>query len=616
MTPINNGNNNNGKSGGGAGGGGGSDKLPNIDIEGIREDKAVLSSSSKNTVRWKRAEILGQGAFGIVYLGLNTDTGGLMAVKQMAVEDVSRKELAMLQVSSVQCVSILHVLHDHLPKSSETYLAVAVSDRVSHSPTTHHPPHSPLVPHCYSLHPLFTFQNEINTLKSLLHPNIVRYIDTEVTPHHLSIFLEYISGGSLKTLIDKFGRLEESVAQSYTRQLLLGLEYLHRHGIAHRDMKGANCLVGNDGVIKLADFGASKQWRANTKSTGIQTGPGGGGGGSPPSQSGEIKGTPSWMAPEVIRDQGQDIGWKRADVWSLACTTLEMLTGKPPWHQYTNPVTVLYQIACTDALPDYPTDASVDVVAFLDVCLNREPSMRPDITSLLLHSFVANQTAIAGARLGLGGGDWESGQVQRPSTVSTTPWASHTGLDGGRDTSGGWSDAFADSRRRHRGESARPTRGSPESDKVYVKGQGPGSKAAPDHTGGDGSAGLVATTESALDSSNLSNRDSNDDGNRDDNEGGGGAPPPNHLPVPTELKLDESLDESMGGTSLTASLDTMGTQGVMHAATEGDSIKVPAPPFLALTLIAPHNTSRHISHTHTPTLTRPLIQCYACIFIH
>ena len=192
-------------------------------------------------------------------------------------------------------------------------------------------------------------QNEINTLRSLLHPNIVRYIGTEVTSTSLSIFLEYIPGGSLKALIDKFGALEESVAQSYTRQLLLGLEYLHRNGIAHRDMKGANCLVGNDGVIKLADFGASKQWRSSGKSTGLDLGgspsndnnPS-----SPPSQSGEIKGTPSWMAPEVIRDQGLNINWKKADVWSLGCTTLEMITGRPPWYKYTNPVTVLYQIAC------------------------------------------------------------------------------------------------------------------------------------------------------------------------------------------------------------------------------------------------------------------------------
>jgi serine/threonine protein kinase len=118
MTPINNGNNNNGKSSGGTGGGVGGGKLPNIDIEGIREDKAVLSSSSKNTVRWKKGEILGQGAFGVVYLGLNTDTGGLMAVKQIAVEDVSRRELAMLQVSSVLCASVLHILHHHLLPSS------------------------------------------------------------------------------------------------------------------------------------------------------------------------------------------------------------------------------------------------------------------------------------------------------------------------------------------------------------------------------------------------------------------------------------------------------------------------------------------------------------------
>jgi serine/threonine protein kinase len=76
-----------------------------------------------------------------------------------------------------------------------------------------------------------------------------------------------VPGGSLKALIEKFGALEESVAKSYTRQLLLGLEYLHRNGIAHRDVKGANCLVGNDGVIKLADFGNSKHWRPNGGNT-------------------------------------------------------------------------------------------------------------------------------------------------------------------------------------------------------------------------------------------------------------------------------------------------------------------------------------------------------------
>jgi mitogen-activated protein kinase kinase kinase ANP1 len=158
---------------------------------------------------------------------------------------------------------------------------------------------------------LKSLQNEINLLRNLQHPNIVRYIGTEVNPSSLSIFLEYIPGGSLKSLIEKFGCLEEAVVRTYSRQLLLGLEYLHRSGFAHRDIKGANCLVGNDGVIKLADFGASKHWRSTAAVSGANLS----------QKSGEgITGTPSWMAPEVIRDQDKQIPWKKADVWSLGCT--------------------------------------------------------------------------------------------------------------------------------------------------------------------------------------------------------------------------------------------------------------------------------------------------------
>jgi mitogen-activated protein kinase kinase kinase len=159
-----------------------------------------------------------------VYLGLNTESGELMAVKQMSLDEVSTKELSSLE-------------------------------------------------------------NEIQLLRNHRHQNIVRYIGTEVTPVSLSIFLEYVPGGSLKNLIEKFGSLEENVVRSYTRQLLLGLEYLHRNGIAHRDIKGANCLVGNDGVVKLADFGASKYWRpAATASGSVHQS----------NRSGDIKGTPSW----------------------------------------------------------------------------------------------------------------------------------------------------------------------------------------------------------------------------------------------------------------------------------------------------------------------------------
>lgn len=127
--------------------------------------------------RWRRGDqILGQGAFGTVYVGLNKDTGELLAVKQLDTCDVSVKELAALE-------------------------------------------------------------HEIAMLKVLHHTNIVRYYGTERSSDVLSILLEYVPGGSIRTMIDRFGPLGEPIVRAYTRQLLLGLEYLHRAGIAHRDIK-------------------------------------------------------------------------------------------------------------------------------------------------------------------------------------------------------------------------------------------------------------------------------------------------------------------------------------------------------------------------------------------
>jgi WD40 repeat protein len=130
------------------------------------------------------------------------------------------------------------------------------------------------------------------------------------------------------------------------------------------------------------------------------------------------------MAPELIKEQGGSISWRKADVWSLACTTLEMITGLPPWSQFNNHVTVLYHIACTEALPEYPPDSSMELITFLNMCLQRDAPRRPDITSLLMHPFVS-------------GAGWSSGQVARPTTVSTTPawaWENNTARETSRST--------------------------------------------------------------------------------------------------------------------------------------------------------------------------------------
>ena len=123
-------------------------------------------------------------------------------------------------------------------------------------------------------------QREIETMKNLNHPNILRYFGTQRSGNKIYIFLEYSSRGSLRQYYLKKGKFSEAQVAFCTRQVVQGLQYLHENGIAHRDIKCANCLLFRGNTIKLADFGASKQ----IDSASIVSG---------------LKGTPHWMAPEV-----------------------------------------------------------------------------------------------------------------------------------------------------------------------------------------------------------------------------------------------------------------------------------------------------------------------------
>ena len=121
----------------------------------------------------------------------------------------------------------------------------------------------------------------------------------------------------------------------------------------HRDIKGANILVDKAGTVKLADFGASKKIE-DLATVG--------------SGSKSIRGTPYWMAPEVIKQTGHG---RPADIWSLACTVIEMATGKPPWSTYTAPVAAMFQIASSKDPPPLPDHLSPEGKDFLLLCFNR-----------------------------------------------------------------------------------------------------------------------------------------------------------------------------------------------------------------------------------------------------
>ncbi|XP_064939594.1 mitogen-activated protein kinase kinase kinase NPK1-like [Musa acuminata AAA Group] len=268
-------------------------------------------------IRWRKGELIGCGAFGHVYMGMNIDSGELLAVKQVLMgTSGASKEKAQAHIKELE--------------------------------------------------------EEVNLLRNLSHPNIVRYLGTAREDETLNILLEFVPGGSISSLLGKFGSFPEAVIRMYTKQLLQGLEYLHQNGIIHRDIKGANILVDNKGCIKLADFGASKQVAKLATMNAAKS----------------MKGTPYWMAPEVILQTGHSFS---ADIWSVGCTVIEMATGKPPWSQQYQEVAALFHIGTTKSHPPIPEHLSLEAKDFLLKCLQKEPNLRPTSSDLLQHAFVTKE---------------------------------------------------------------------------------------------------------------------------------------------------------------------------------------------------------------------------------
>jgi len=207
---------------------------------------------------------------------------------------------------------------------------------------------------------------EIALLSNLRHKNIVRYYGSETVDDKLYIYLEYVSGGSIHKLLQEYGQFGEPIIRSYTRQILAGLAYLHSKSTVHRDIKGANMLVDPNGQVKLADFGMAKHITAQSCPL-------------------SFKGSPYWMAPEVIKNSN---GYNLAvDIWSLGCTVLEMATTKPPWSEYEG-IAAMFKIGNSKELPSIPDFLSVEGKEFVRLCLQRNPANRPAAAQLLEHPFV------------------------------------------------------------------------------------------------------------------------------------------------------------------------------------------------------------------------------------
>lgn len=207
---------------------------------------------------------------------------------------------------------------------------------------------------------------EIDLLKILKHPNIVKYHGFVKTAQLLNVFLEFCLGGSLRQLYKRVGHgLPEPQIIGYVKPILQGLQYLHEQGVVHRDVKAANVLVTNGGV-KLADFGVA------TKVT---------------SQYELVVGTPNWMAPETVLG-GEGI-CTASDIWSLGATIIELLTTHPPYHEL-NPMATLHAIG-TDDHPPLPKGISQLAQSFLLECFQKQPGLRKSAKLLLRHRWIGAQ---------------------------------------------------------------------------------------------------------------------------------------------------------------------------------------------------------------------------------
>ncbi|XP_052210007.1 mitogen-activated protein kinase kinase kinase YODA isoform X2 [Diospyros lotus] len=287
---------------------------------------------------WKKGRLLGRGTFGHVYLGFNSESGELCAMKEVVLcsDDAKSRESAQ------------------------------------------------------------QLRQEIALLSHLRHPNIVQYYGSETVDDKLYIYLEYVSGGSIYKLLQDYGPLGEIAIRSYTYQILSGLAYLHVKNTVHRDIKGANILVDPSGCVKLADFGMAKHISGQSCPL-------------------SFKGSPHWMAPEVIKNSS---GCNLAvDIWSLGCTILEMATGKPPWSKYEG-VAAMFKIGNSKELPEIPDHLSDECKDFVMHCLQRNPKLRPMAVHLLEHPFAKNAATLERPIL-------ISGSPRQPPTV-TNSGAGHT----------------------------------------------------------------------------------------------------------------------------------------------------------------------------------------------
>ncbi|NXW88104.1 M4K3 kinase, partial [Alopecoenas beccarii] len=215
-------------------------------------------------------------------------------------------------------------------------------------------------------------QQEIIMMKDCKHPNIVAYFGSYLRRDKLWICMEFCGGGSLQDIYHVTGPLSEHQIAYVSRETLQGLYYLHSKGKMHRDIKGANILLTDNGHVKLADFGVSAQITATI------------------AKRKSFIGTPYWMAPEVAAVERKGGYNQLCDLWAVGITAIELAELQPPMFDL-HPMRALFLMTKSNFQPPKLKDKmkwSNSFHHFVKMALTKNPKKRPTAEKLLQHPFV------------------------------------------------------------------------------------------------------------------------------------------------------------------------------------------------------------------------------------
>ncbi|XP_019174792.1 PREDICTED: RGS domain-containing serine/threonine-protein kinase A [Ipomoea nil] len=216
----------------------------------------------------------------------------------------------------------------------------------------------------YSDDIIFSFRQEVSLMKRLRHPNILLFMGAVTSPQRLCIVTEFLPRGSLFRLLQRnTSKLDWRRRVHMALDIARGMNYLHHLNppLVHRDLKSSNLLVDKNWTVKVGDFGLSRVKHETYLTT--KTG----------------KGTPQWMAPEVLRNEPSD---EKADVYSFGVILWEIATEKIPWENL-NTMQVIGAVGFMNQRLDIPKDVDPQWASIIGSCWHSEPQCRPSFQELM-----------------------------------------------------------------------------------------------------------------------------------------------------------------------------------------------------------------------------------------